>query len=35
MMETIHIARKQEVLSLVTNIPFSNVPCRYDATRLL
>lgn len=35
MMETIHIARKQEVLSLVTNITFSNVPCRYDATRLL
>lgn len=33
MMETIHIARKQEVLSLVTNITFSNVPCWYDATR--
>lgn len=33
MMETINIARKQEVLSLVTNITFSNVPCWYDATR--
>ncbi len=33
MKETLNIERKQEVLSLVTNIAFANVPCWYDATR--
>lgn len=33
MKETLDIERKQEVLSLVTNIAFANVPCWYDATR--
>lgn len=33
MKESIRIERKQEVLSLVTGISFSNVPCWYDATR--
>lgn len=33
MQETIKIRSRQEVLSLVTNITFANVPCWYDATR--
>ena len=33
MKETLNIERKREVLSLVTNIAFANVPCWYDATR--
>ena len=33
MKETLKIERKREVLSLVTNIAFANVPCWYDATR--
>lgn len=33
MKETLNIERKQEVLSLVTDIAFANVPCWYDATR--
>ena len=33
MKETLNFERKREVLSLVTNIAFANVPCWYDATR--
>lgn len=33
MKQTINVAPSREVLSLVTNVTFSNVPCWYDATR--
>ncbi len=33
MREVLHIQKEQEVLSLITGVAFSNVPCWYGATR--
>lgn len=33
MKETLYIQKRQEVLSLITNVAFANVPCWYDASR--
>lgn len=33
MRKQLHIVKKREVLSLITDVTFSNVPCWYDASR--